>query len=48
MVWNALDYSATTFPVTTVDPALDAKKPRHEFYSDVDKSIYEMCEYLNF
>ncbi|KAG2122712.1 general amidase [Suillus cothurnatus] len=28
-VWNALDYPAATFPVTTVDPTLDTKKSRH-------------------
>jgi hypothetical protein len=44
-VWNALDYPAMTFPVTTVDPTLDAKKPPHVFYDDFDKGIYNMCEY---
>ncbi|KAG1720691.1 general amidase [Suillus paluster] len=41
-VWNALDYPAATFPVTTVDPILDAKKPRHAFYDDFDKGVYEI------
>jgi hypothetical protein len=44
MVWNALDYPATVFPVTAVDPTLDAKTSPHEFYGDFDKNIYEMCE----
>lgn len=45
LVWNALDYSATIFPVTTVDPTLDVKNPPHKFYDDLDKRIYEMCEH---
>jgi len=44
MVWNSLDYPATVFPVTTVDPILDAKTSPHEFYGDFDKSIYEMYD----
>jgi amidase len=43
-VWNALDYPAAIFPVTTVNPNLDAKKPRQSFYDDFDKDVYEMCE----
>lgn len=43
-VWNALDYPAATFPVTTVDPTLDAKMPRHVFYDDFDKGIYDMYD----
>jgi hypothetical protein len=43
-VWNALDYPAAIFPVTTVNPNLDAKKPRQSFYDDFDKGVYEMCE----
>ncbi|OJA19799.1 hypothetical protein AZE42_05609 [Rhizopogon vesiculosus] len=34
-------YPATIFPVTTVDPNLDAKKP-HDFYDDFYKGIYQM------
>ncbi|KAG0695939.1 general amidase [Suillus ampliporus] len=40
-VWNALDYPAAIFPVTTVDSTLDGKEPRHDFYDDFDKHIYE-------
>ncbi|KAG2134391.1 general amidase [Suillus bovinus] len=43
-VWNALDYPAAIFPVTTVDPTLDGKKPPHSFYDDFDKDIYEMYD----
>lgn len=43
-VWNALDYTATIFPVTTVDSTLDGKQPPHSFYDDFDKGVYEMCE----
>lgn len=43
-VWNALDYPAAIFPVTTVDPTLDGKQLRHDFYDDFDKDVYEMCE----
>jgi len=45
MVWNALDYPASIFPVTTVDPTLDARIPSHEFYDDFDKKVYDMCKY---
>ncbi|KAG6880002.1 hypothetical protein C0992_008209 [Termitomyces sp. T32_za158] len=44
MVWNVLDYPALVIPVSRVDPALDVKKPAHEFLSDSDKSIYELYE----
>ncbi|OAX42358.1 general amidase [Rhizopogon vinicolor AM-OR11-026] len=43
-VWNALDYPAAIFPVTTVDPNLDTKKPRHDFYDDFDEGIHEMYD----
>ncbi|KAG0696600.1 general amidase [Suillus ampliporus] len=43
-VWNALDYPAAIFPVTTVDSTLDGKEPRHDFYDDFDKHIYEMYD----
>lgn len=44
MVWNSLDYTACVFPVTRVDPVLDKAKPAHEFFSDNDRMIYELCE----
>ncbi|KZT10734.1 general amidase [Laetiporus sulphureus 93-53] len=40
-VWNALDYTACTFPVTKVDPALDVKRPAHKFLSPTDKAYYD-------
>ncbi|KAG2120925.1 general amidase [Suillus discolor] len=46
-VWNALDYPATVFPVTTVDPTLDArdeKDPPHRFYGQFDQDVYEMYD----
>jgi amidase len=43
-VWNALDYPAAVFPVTTVDSILDAKAPPHDFYNDFDKDVYEMYD----
>jgi hypothetical protein len=42
-VWNALDYPACVFPVTTVDPVLDKPKPAHQFLSEADKRVYELC-----
>jgi amidase len=42
-VWNSLDYSAAVFPVSTVDPAVDVKKPAHVFLSEADKWAYELC-----
>lgn len=44
MVWNALDFPGLVFPVTTVDPVLDTPKPAHDFLSDTDKLIYELCK----
>ncbi|KAF9229322.1 general amidase [Gyrodon lividus] len=41
-VWNTLDYPASIFPVTTVDPALDVKKSRESFVDDFDQGIHEM------
>jgi amidase len=43
-VWNALDYPAAIFPVTTVDSILDGKVPPHDFYNDFDKDVYEMYD----
>lgn len=45
-LWNALDYSAVTFPVTTVDPVLDVRVPRDDFHNHEDEHIYQWCEYL--
>lgn len=43
-VWNALDYAACVFPVTKVDPAIDGKKPPHQFLSDKDQRNYDMYD----
>jgi len=43
-VWNALDYPASVFPVTTVDPARDVKKPRECFIDDFDREIHELYD----
>ncbi|KAI5480273.1 Amidase domain-containing protein [Pseudohyphozyma bogoriensis] len=41
---NLADYSASVFPVTKVDPAVDVKLPAHEFRAPADKMIYELYE----
>ncbi|KAF9241339.1 general amidase, partial [Melanogaster broomeanus] len=40
-VWSALDYPASVFPVTTVDPALDLKKARESFVDHFDQRNHE-------
>ncbi|PCH36161.1 general amidase [Wolfiporia cocos MD-104 SS10] len=47
-VWNALDYTASVFPVTTVNPDVDIKQPPHEFSNSLDKFYYEMYELETF
>ncbi|KIJ21717.1 amidase [Paxillus involutus ATCC 200175] len=42
IVWNALDYPASIFPVTAVDPVLDVKESRASFVDDFDQKIHEM------
>lgn len=44
MLFNALDYPACVFPVTTVDPQLDRPAAPHKFLSEADKAIFELCE----
>lgn len=44
MVWNVLDYTALTVPVTRVDPSMDVKKPAHKFLNDLDQRNYEFCK----
>ncbi|KAF4612974.1 hypothetical protein D9613_010910 [Agrocybe pediades] len=44
-IWNALDYTALVIPTgLSVDPAIDVKKPAHSFFSETDKSIYELYD----
>ncbi|KAI8995604.1 general amidase [Trametes punicea] len=44
LVWSALNYTCCAFPVTSVDPELDAKRLPHAFLSDADKENYEFYE----
>ncbi|KAI0361655.1 general amidase [Trametes cingulata] len=44
MVWSALNYTCCAFPVTSVDPVLDAKGPPREFLSATDKENYELYD----
>ncbi|PIL31996.1 hypothetical protein GSI_06700 [Ganoderma sinense ZZ0214-1] len=44
IIWNTMDYPALIIPVTTVDPALDAKPTRESFWSEDDKIVYEMYD----
>ncbi|KAH8111432.1 amidase signature domain-containing protein [Phellopilus nigrolimitatus] len=37
---NAMDYSAGCFPVTIVDPKLDAPAPPHDFYNHEDEALH--------
>lgn len=40
-IWNALDYSSGTFPVTRCDVKVDRSTTRTSFISDSDKQVYE-------
>jgi amidase len=42
VIWNALDYTALTIPVSKVDPTLDPVKAPHKFYNGEDKANYEL------
>ncbi|KAH8113206.1 general amidase [Phellopilus nigrolimitatus] len=44
MIWNALDYTTSTFPVSTVDPAVDVKQTRDRFLNDVDEFVYNLYD----
>lgn len=46
MVFNALDYTCCVFPVSKVDPAIDVRRPAHDFYNEFDKTNYEFCAYI--
>jgi len=43
-VWNVLDYTASVFPVTAVDPTIDVKEPRESYIDDFDREIYELYQ----
>ena len=38
---NLHDYTTSTFPVTSVDPAVDVVQPVHAFHGAADKQNYE-------
>ncbi|KAI0778159.1 general amidase [Trametes elegans] len=44
MVWSSLNYPCCAFPVTSVDPSLDAKRPPHTFLTADDKENYELYD----
>lgn len=41
---NVLDYTACTFPVTTVDKNIDKMKLSFEPVSDLDKKVMASCK----
>lgn len=43
-IWNTLDYATAVFPVTRVDPKLDANKPPHTFLGERDQAHYAMYD----
>ncbi|KAG6840840.1 hypothetical protein C0991_003787 [Blastosporella zonata] len=46
LVWNVLDYPALVIPVSKVDQTLDAQRAPHDFLSDMDKLVHELCAQL--
>ncbi|KAL1951973.1 hypothetical protein VTO73DRAFT_1122 [Trametes versicolor] len=44
VVWSSLNYTCCAFPVTSVDPVLDGKRPPHTFLSENDKENYELYD----
>ncbi|KAI0762463.1 amidase signature domain-containing protein [Fomes fomentarius] len=43
-ICNYLDYTASVFPVTYVDKALDGVAPPHEFRNHEDEAVYKMYD----
>jgi amidase len=43
-VWNLLDYTALTIPVSKVNQTLDAKKPAHQFLNKNDQLNFELYD----
>ncbi|KAH7887092.1 amidase signature domain-containing protein [Phlebopus sp. FC_14] len=39
---NAMNYACTVFPVTFVDPKVDAPLPPHEFHNHEDEAFYKL------
>ncbi|PPQ91994.1 hypothetical protein CVT25_004650 [Psilocybe cyanescens] len=49
MIWNALDYTALVIPTgLSVDPLLDAKKPAHDFFTELDRANHEFYDPATF
>ncbi|KAH8832735.1 general amidase [Flagelloscypha sp. PMI_526] len=44
MVWNMLDYTAMSVPVTTVDPELDVALHRDKFLNKMDELCWELYD----
>ena len=42
--WNLLDYPALVFPVTRVDPALDAQDTKYSPLNEQDRFNHNLCE----
>lgn len=43
---NALDYTSVILPVTQVDKEVDVKVKDYKPLSEVDKDVYDSCEYF--
>jgi amidase len=43
-IWNLLDYPALAFPVGRANKSLDVSS-RSEFFSDIDKEIWQQCKF---
>ncbi|KIL61303.1 hypothetical protein M378DRAFT_861123 [Amanita muscaria Koide BX008] len=43
-IWNTLDCPALAIPVTKTDPLLDAKRPPHKFFNDLDRVMYNFYD----
>ncbi|KAI0669931.1 general amidase [Trametes maxima] len=42
IIWNTMDYPALIIPVTKVDPEVDVKPTREDFWSEEDKRVHGM------
>lgn len=43
MVWNSLDYPGLVIPVARVDPQVDIKRTRHDFFGEFDRRMHDFC-----
>lgn len=47
-LWNLLDYPALSVPTPTiVDEQMDVKSNRESFMSDIDREMWDWCEFLH-